>query len=131
MLMEDPAGTAAMVCQDLAPDEGKAAVERFAKHSAQSFGNELTHDGYIDVPVSWLLTLNDAAGPPEFQRDMIATIEQASGRKVDVTEVASGHMANLTAAGEVARWIVDVARRVEQGQTEQSSDQGRIVVAGQ
>jgi hypothetical protein len=113
MAMEDPAGTAAMVCQDLPPAEGKAAVARFAKHSARSFGDELTHAGYRDVPASWLLTLKDNAGPPDFQREMIATVEEASGRNVDVTEVEAGHMANLTAEKEVVDWILKVAGHVE------------------
>jgi hypothetical protein len=113
MWMTDPVGTAAMVCQDLPPVEGKAAVEEFSKHSARSFGDELTHAGYKDVPSSWLLTAKDNAGPPEFQKAMIAVIEKASGKKVEVTEVESGHMANLTAEKEVADWILNIARKVE------------------
>ena len=114
MLMEDPARTAAMICQDVPAAEGEAAIRGFSKHSAQSFGNELTHAGYLDVPSSWLLTLKDNAGPPDFQRDMISSIEKGSGRRIDVTEVDSGHMANLSTKKEVIAWILDIAKQHEQ-----------------
>ena len=111
MLVKDPAATAEMICQDLPPEEGAAVVSGFAKHSAQSFGNELTHAGYKDVPVSYLLCEEDMAGPPEFQREMIAMIEEASGRKVDVTTIKAGHCPNLTAEKETIGWVLNVAQK--------------------
>lgn len=114
MLMEDPVGTAAMLCQDLSRAEGEDAVRRFAKHSAQSFGDELTHIGYKDVPASYLLTMHDKAGPPAFQRDMIANVEEVIGREVRVTEIDSGHMVNLSKSTEVVSWILKIAKDVEE-----------------
>ena len=108
MSMEDPVGTAALICQDLPLDEGEDVVRGFAKHSARSFGNELTHAGYKNLPVSYLLTEKDMAGPPDFQRDMIATIEDASGNKVDVTPIAAGHMMNFSAEQETIEWLQQV-----------------------
>lgn len=116
MCMEDPTATAAMLCQDLPQQEGEALVKGFAKHSAQSFGNELTHAGYKNIPASWLLCEEDMAGPPDFQREMIAMIEQASGQKVDVTSVKSGHCANLTAEKETAEWIMNIAKKAQSSQ---------------
>ena len=100
-----------MICQELSPKEGEAVVKGFAKHSAQSFGNELTHAGYKDIPVSYLLCEDDQAGPADFQRDMIAGIEEASGGKVDITSVKAGHCPNLTAPKETAEWVLNVARK--------------------
>ena len=110
MQIGDAAGFAGVVCQDLSADEGKAVIEGFAKHSAQSFGNELTHAGYLDIPASWLLCEEDLAGPPAFQRQMIAQMEEAaSGRKVAVTSIKASHMANLSKPNEVASWVINLA----------------------
>ncbi|EXJ73903.1 uncharacterized protein A1O5_02197 [Cladophialophora psammophila CBS 110553] len=114
MLMEDPEATARMICQELPPKEGEAIVTGFAKHSAQSFGNQLTHAGYKDIPVSYLLCEEDLAGPPDFQREMIAMIAEASGRKVDVTSIKAGHCPNLTAKDETIEWVLNVVRKAEE-----------------
>lgn len=111
MLMSDPVGTAGMVCQDLPSEQGIAVVEAFAKHSAQSFGNELTFAGYKEIPSSYLLCEEDAAGPPSFQRDMIAMIEDASGREVDVTSIQSGHFPMLRAEKETVAWVLELAQK--------------------
>ncbi|KIX02763.1 uncharacterized protein Z518_08705 [Rhinocladiella mackenziei CBS 650.93] len=108
MLMEDPAATAAMICQELPPEEGEALVRGFAKQSARSFGDELTHAGYKDIPVSYLLCEEDMAGPAELQREMIAMIEEASGRMVHVISVAAGHCPNVTAEKETFQWVLEV-----------------------
>jgi Alpha/beta hydrolase family len=114
MLMDDPAATARMICQDLSSQEGEAVVRDFAKHSAQSFGNELTYAGYKDIPVSYLLCEEDKAGPPDFQREMIAMIEEASGRKVDVTSIKAGHCPMLSAEKETIQWVLDVAKKAQE-----------------
>lgn len=113
MLITDPVATAAMICQDVSASDGKEAVLGFAKHSAQSFGNELTHAGYKDIPTSYLLCEKDMAGPPDFQRDMIAMIEEVSGRKVDVTGIQSGHMPNWSAKEATVEWILDVVKKAQ------------------
>ena len=84
-----------MICQKLPSKDGEAFVRDFAKHSAQSFGNELTYAGHMDIPVSYLSCEEDMAGPPDFQREMIAMIEEASGRKVDVTSIKADHCPHL------------------------------------
>ena len=111
MLVEDPAATAAMICHDLAPETGAMVVRDFAKHSAQSFGNELTYAGYKTIASSYLLCEEDRAGPPDFQREMIGTIEEASGRKVDVTYIKAGHCPYLSAEKETVEWIVNAAKK--------------------
>lgn len=111
MSMEDPAATAGMICQKLPAQEGEAVVREFAKHSARSFGDQLTHAGYKDIPVSYLLCEEDLAGPPDFQREMIAMIEETSGRKVDVTSIKADHCPNLSAETETIDWVLKVAKR--------------------
>lgn len=113
MLIEDPAATAALTNNKLSPGQGEAIVRSFAKHSAQSFGNELTHAGYLDIPLSYLFCEEDLAGPPPFQRDMIAMIEKASGNKVDVTSINADHCAHLSVERKVVEWIVNVAKKAQ------------------
>lgn len=109
--MEDPAKDAATICQDLPQEQGEALIRAFAKQSARSFADELTYAGYANIPISYLLAEKDLAGPPDFQRDMIATIEEASGNKVDVTGIAASHMMNASAEKETTHWILDVCRK--------------------
>jgi hypothetical protein len=116
MLMEDPVATAEMVCQDLPAEEGKALVRDFAKHSAQSFGTELTHMGCKDAPASYLLCEDDMAGSASFQRHMIALIEEASGRQVDVTTIKTGYFPNLAAERETVEWIRKVVEKAQGSQ---------------
>jgi Alpha/beta hydrolase family len=115
MLMEDPAATARMICQDIPAEEGTAVVRNFAKHSAQSFGNELTYAGYENIPSSYLLCEEDQAGPPDFQREMIGMIEKASGRRVDVTHINAGHCPYLSAEKGTVDWVIDVAKKAGEG----------------
>ena len=112
-MMDDPAGTAKIVVQDAPPEQGEEIVRGFAKHSATSFGNEMTKAGYEDIPASWLFCENDLCIPPDVQRTGIEVIEKASEKKVDVTNVKCGHMPNVTAEKETVEWIVSVARKAE------------------
>jgi hypothetical protein len=88
----DPALLAEIVFSDLSPEEGKAWVKRFVQHSGVSFTNELTYEGYKDVPVSYLFCEADKCVTPEIQQRCIDTIEQASGNKVDVTRIPYDHV---------------------------------------
>ena len=88
-------------------------MRAFAKHSGASFGTELTHEGYKDVPVSHLFCEEDLCVPPEVQQTSIDMIERVSGQKVDVTRIKSDHVPNLSAKEETIAWILDVAKKVE------------------
>ena len=111
MQLTDTEHFATIIANDLDPAGGKAVVENFAKQSAQSFGNELTHAGYKDIPSAYLLCNNDRAGPPEFQRRMIAQMEEAAGgRKVAVTIVDSDHCINISHPDALAEWIINLAQ---------------------
>ena len=45
----------------------------------------------------------------------IELIERVSERKVDVTRIKTGHCPNASAPEKVIDWILDVARKVEEG----------------
>lgn len=111
MIHDDPAGTAALVLQDMPAEVGIAVVEAFACHSAVSFSNELTHAGYNNVPVSYLVCELDACIPVEGQKRAIENIEKSSGKNVAVTSINAGHIPNVSALPKVVDWIVDVAEK--------------------
>ncbi|MCJ1414016.1 hypothetical protein MMC32_000341 [Xylographa parallela] len=103
--------SAALSFSDLPQAEGEAWVKKFVRHSAVSFTNELSHAGYKDVPVSWLLCEDDMCIPPKTQKEAIEMIERESGEKVDVTSIKAGHCPSISKPQEVIHWFSDVARK--------------------
>ena len=109
MVHDPPEPSAALSFSDLPLEEGVAWILKFPQHSAISFTNELTHAGYKDVDVSYLLCEKDLVIPPAIQRAGIEMIEKESGRKVDVTSIPRDHCPLARHPDEVADWIVKVA----------------------
>jgi hypothetical protein len=107
----NPEGSAAMAFNDIPLDEGIAWIKKMSQHSSASFGNELTHAGYKDVPVSYLFCENDKCVPPEVQQKAIDNIEEASGNKVDVTRINTGHCPTVSAPEKVVDWFVGLAEK--------------------
>ena len=107
----DSALSAKYVHSDLSPEEGIACVKRFSQHSVVSFTNELTYEGYKDVPTSYLFCDADACVLPIAQQRGIDVIEKASGRKVDVTKIHSDHCPNISHPEEVVKWFVDLVEK--------------------
>ncbi|KAL5319033.1 hypothetical protein ACEPPN_014103 [Leptodophora sp. 'Broadleaf-Isolate-01'] len=107
--------SAAFTFSDLPVAEGEAWVRKFPQHSAVSFTNKLTHAGYKDMPVSYLFCEGDLCITPALQRKGIATMEEASGRKVDVTSIKSDHVPPVSHPELVVDWILDVATKAESG----------------
>ncbi|CAJ2500127.1 Uu.00g029800.m01.CDS01 [Anthostomella pinea] len=90
---------------DLPAEEGERMVRRFTRQSAAAFGSPLTHAGYNDVPVSYLICENDRVIPAESQRTGIKRIEEASGKKVDITCIDAGHVPISSSPQLVINWI--------------------------
>lgn len=109
MVHDPPEPSAKLTFSDLPLEEGVAWIKKFPQHSAISFVNPLTHAGYKDIPVSYLLCEKDLVIPPEVQKTGIEMIEKESGRKVDVTAIPRDHVPNARYPEEVADWIVKVA----------------------
>ncbi|KAH8587120.1 Alpha/beta hydrolase fold-1 [Bisporella sp. PMI_857] len=113
MYYDDFSKAAQIVFSDMPASEGLALIKRFPRHSAVSFAGELTHAGYKDIPVSYLLCEEDLCVVPEVQRDGIAKIEAASGKKVDITGIKAGHAPSHSATEKVVGWFLNVAKKVE------------------
>lgn len=103
--------TARVCASSMTPEEREPLFELFPKHSALSFGNELTYGGYKDFPVSYLVCEDDLCIPATVQRDGIEMMERVSGRKVDVTSVKADHVPNVSAPQILADWFVAVAEK--------------------
>jgi len=84
-------------------------VQGMANHSSLSFAGELTHAGYKNIPVSYLVCEGDLCIPVNVQREGIDMMENESGRKVDVTSIKAGHGPNITARQEVVDWLLATA----------------------
>ena len=84
-------------------------VGKMTAHSAASFGDALTHAGYKDVQVLFLMREEDPVIPAGRQSRMVDLVEQESGREVDVTRIPAGQAPNITATQAVVDCIIHVA----------------------
>ena len=91
----------------LHPDEQLEQASLFSVHSGVSFTNELTHAGFLDVPVTYMLCTEDQTLTPEFQRRMIQQMRDA-GAEVDVVEVWSDHCWPACVPRSFARKVVEI-----------------------
>jgi hypothetical protein len=87
-------------------------MRKFPQHSTACYAGELTHAGYKNIPVSYLLCEDDFVIPAENQRAGINLIEEESGKKVDVTSLKVGHVPNASQPQKVVDWILDVVSKV-------------------
>ncbi|SPO00362.1 uncharacterized protein DNG_03207 [Cephalotrichum gorgonifer] len=103
--------TASNVFNDLPKEEGEKWAKMSTRHSGSTFPASLSHAGFKDVPVSYLVCTKDLAQEPELQRASIAMMEGQIGGKIDVTEIKSGHAPNASRPREVADWIISIAKQ--------------------
>ena len=115
MLHTDVPKAAQIIFSDLPQKEGEEWVLKMPQHSAASFGSQLTHEGYKDIPVSYLICESDDCVLPEIQRAGIERIEKASGKKVDVASISADHCPLVR--GEPLRktteWVFGVLKKAE------------------
>jgi hypothetical protein len=109
MVHHDLDRTCRIVASDLPFEKARPYFDNWPKHSGPSFMDALTHEGWRDVPVSYLLCEQDVCLSPEFQRSGIEMIEKETGRKVDVTRLEAGHAPNVSQPEKVLDWIVKMA----------------------
>ena len=113
MSFTDVPKLASLTFSDLPEKDRLHWAAKLAHHSANSFGGELTHAGFKDVPVSYLLCLNDFTIPAEFQRAGIDMMERETDKKVDVTSIEADHFPALSHTDEVVDWILGLAGKTE------------------
>lgn len=102
--------TREIVASSMKREDAEPWFVNWPRHSAVSFTNELTHPGYKDVPVSYLLCEADRCLSQDVQRKGVEVVERASGRKVDLTTANVDHALNISAPQVLADWIVKMAK---------------------
>lgn len=93
-------------------EEAAYWAQRLVLHSAAAFATPITHAGFKDVPISYLVCEKDLTIPAHIQRAGIEMIERESGNKVEVTSIGADHAAPLSFPNEVIEWVYSLVRRV-------------------
>jgi hypothetical protein len=107
----DASSAVSNVFNDLPKEEGEKWASMSTRQSGFCFPATLSHAGFTNIPVSYLLCTKDLAHEPGLQRASIAMMERQIGSKIDVTEIESGHAPNASRPKEVADWIVSIAEK--------------------
>ncbi|KAF8205331.1 Alpha/Beta hydrolase protein [Mycena galopus ATCC 62051] len=91
---------APIIFSDLPLDEAVAWTAKFSTHSPVSFGQKVTYAAYKDIPISYVLSENDALITPAQQYKNMAGLEgEMGGKTVDLHPVQSGHGINVSQPG--------------------------------
>lgn len=101
-------GNAKVTFSDLPPDEAYAWAAKMPHHSTITFGDELSHATYKDIPTSYLITDEDKTVPPEMQRSMVEAANELRGDPITVYSIRSGHVPFIS----VPHHVVEIVRRV-------------------
>lgn len=91
----------------LSAEEGVEQARRFTPHSATSFADQLTHPGFLDVEVDYVLCTLDKTLTPEFQRKTIKQIEDA-GATVGVHEMKTDHCWCASTPRSMAKLVLEI-----------------------
>ncbi|KAH9885907.1 alpha/beta-hydrolase [Xylariomycetidae sp. FL2044] len=104
----DPAASARLSLSDLSEEDGVAWINKFSRQSSLCFVDPLTHAGYADLPVSYLVCERDQCIPLQTQKEEIEMIEKVSGRKVGVTSIPNDHCPMMLAPEKVTDWFLSL-----------------------
>lgn len=104
----------ALFYHDLTAEEGKAWTEKLLPQSLKSLfeGGEHAYTGWRDVPVWYLITLEDRGLPVEVARWM-ANDARVQGADVTVREIGSGHCPMLSMPKETSEFLREAAAALE------------------
>lgn len=102
-------GSAEINFADLPASEGVEWAKLMPNHSTVSFSGKATHEGYRNIPVSYLKCTADLCVVPELQQRMIDMMTNEVGIKVDVHELPSGHCPNVSRPKTVGQVIRKIA----------------------
>ena len=101
-------GNSKVTFSDLPIDEAVAWAAKMPHHSTLSFGGELTHPMYKDIPTTYLFTKEDKTAPPEMQRSMVDAAHELGAFPVTEYSIDSGRVPFISVPDQV----VEVVRKV-------------------
>lgn len=88
--------------------EAVAWVGKMPHHSAFTFGGELNHPTYLDIPSFYLIAENDKIIRPEMQRSMVDVANELRGSPIMEYAIPTGHFPFISLPG----MVVEVVRKV-------------------
>ncbi|KAL4748890.1 hypothetical protein BDW72DRAFT_179258 [Aspergillus terricola var. indicus] len=104
-----------MIGPGLPDEELESYVARLKPWNGQALYQEIRAVAWMDIPVSYILTLQDKLMPVAYQNAMVAGIRSA-GREVETFELETGHCAHATMTAVVVEILHTVASRKTQEQ---------------
>ena len=87
---------------DVALEQRDECVKSFAWQSLVSMTAQVTHEGWRDVPIGYLMLDRDQAFPPWLQKEWVEKIEKETSKTVKVLHLDTAHCANVTAPKRLA-----------------------------
>lgn len=105
----DPVFMAPLVCNDLPYAQAYENALKLPHHSAVSFQSEVTQASYKDIPATYIYCERDVVINPETQQRFIDTIEEVSGKKVDVKKIDAGHCPTWSKPEELLTLMIEAA----------------------
>jgi len=108
LIQSDIPRSASLTFLGLPREEGEIWQRRFTRHSAIGFAGELTHAGYKNIPVSYLLCEDDLVIPFKNQRDGVELVVKESEKKVGVMPIKAGHFPMVSQPQKVVDWILNL-----------------------
>lgn len=103
----DPVIMGAVVFNDIPYAQGYEAALHIPFHSAGSFRNEITQASWMDIPLTYIFCERDLVITPETQQRFIDTVEEVSGKKVDVRKIDAGHCPLLSCPESLLQLIAE------------------------
>jgi hypothetical protein len=101
-------GNSKVTFSDLPVSEAVAWVGKMPHHSTLTFGGELNHPTYLDIPSFYLITKNDKITRPEMQRSLVDAASEPRGSPIMEYAIPTGHFPFISQPG----MVVEVVRKV-------------------
>lgn len=101
---------AAAVLNDLPFEEAYPLALQLPHHSAVSFNSPISQAAYEKIPVTYIVCEKDLIVPPKMQRKFISTIEELSGKSVDVRTMECGHCPQWSCPEKLVEVVLEAAR---------------------
>jgi hypothetical protein len=101
-------GNSKVTFSDLPVSKAVAWVSKMPHHSTLTFGGELNHLTYLDIPSFYLIAKNDRIIRPEMQRSLVDAASELRESPIIVYAIPIRHFPFISQPG----MVVEVVRKV-------------------
>ncbi|KAK8915021.1 hypothetical protein H634G_09933 [Metarhizium anisopliae BRIP 53293] len=98
-----------LVGEDADEKESENYLPSLVRWNGQAMYDSISHCAWREIPVTYVYTTNDATVPLDYQKSMVALLEE-QGQTVKTRELQTGHCPNLTATDGVVAIINEVVK---------------------